>query len=133
MKLDSWEIYKHEVALHGGYLDLVIKINTFYYAITGAVVSFYFLHIGDKPFVKWSLVLPIAMTIALSVFYWKSANAAQISQRNLDSISQELEFKVGSVVAGVLAYLLRIFFWLFVITAFGLTVLFFEEHLKLVF
>ncbi|MCL4677271.1 MAG: hypothetical protein KJ017_01610 [Alphaproteobacteria bacterium] len=131
MDKDLWERYKHDVDLHRSYLDLVIKINTFYYAITGAIVSFYFLHYENKPLVQYALILPFIMTIALAVFYWRCATAANISQKNLDDMAQELGFSVGSVVAKVLSSLLMIFFWLFVLTALGLTFLLFEKQIAM--
>lgn len=124
-----WERYKYEVELHRSYLDLVIKINTFYYAITGAVVSFYFLHIHSEPLVKYSLILPFFMTLALAIFYWRCANAAEVSQGNIDKLAQNLQFDVGSVIAKILANLLRIFSVMFVITALGLLFLFLKDAL----
>jgi hypothetical protein len=124
-----WDWYKHEVELHRSYLDLVMKVNTFYYAITGAVVSFYFLNVGREPLIKLSLLLPLVMSIALAIFYYKCARAADVSQDNLDKISQQMQLDVGSVVCRVLASLLNIFFILFVITALGLCVLLFKEYL----
>lgn len=65
----DWENYKHQVEIHRSYLDLVIKINAFYYAITGAIVSFYFLHIDKEPLVNFSLLLPLIMSAGLMVFF----------------------------------------------------------------
>lgn len=38
----KWNDFKLNVELHKSYLDLALKINLFYYAITGAILSFYF-------------------------------------------------------------------------------------------
>ncbi|GJL85248.1 MAG: hypothetical protein DHS20C02_10230 [Micavibrio sp.] len=122
-----WERYKHDVELHRSYLDLVIKINALYYAITGAIVSFYFLHIGDDPLVKWSLLLPILMSIFLAYFFWRSADASRPSQAEIERVSEELGFQVPSAVAAVLELLLKIFFCLFVLVSIGLIILLFKD------
>jgi len=62
-----WHQYQMNVDLYKGYLDLVVKINVFYYDITGAIVSFYFSN-ASEPLIKWSLLLPLLMSIALGVF-----------------------------------------------------------------
>ncbi len=126
--VSNWARYQHEVDLHRSYLDLVIKINAFYYAVTGAIVSFYFLHIDKEPLLKFSLILPLIMTIALAVFYFRAANAADISQKNIELLTKNLDFEVGSVVAAVLAFLLRVFFWLFLISAVGLFILLVKDY-----
>ena len=122
-----WERYKHDVELHRTYLDLVIKINVFYYAITGAIISFYFLHVKDEPLLKYSLILPFLMSIGLAIFFWRSAGASQPSQKEIARLAGALGFEVYSVVAAVLEFLLRIFFYMFMLVALGLLVLFFKD------
>ena len=119
-----WERYKHEVELHRGYLDLVIKINIFYYAITGAVISFYFLHFKDEPLLIYALILPFVMSVAFAIFFYRSAMAADISQRYIEKITEEMKLDYFSAVGSVLSFLLRIFFWLFIVVASGLFILF---------
>lgn len=56
------------VELYKFYMDLTVKFNVFYYAVTGAILSFYFANqnIDD---VKYSLLLPILMSIAFAGFF----------------------------------------------------------------
>lgn len=122
-----WNRYKHDVELYRTYLDLVIKINVFYYAVTGAIISFYFLHIEKEPLVKYSLIFPFLMSLALAIFFWRSAGAAKPSQQEIQRLSTALGFEVYSVVPTVLSFLLMVFFWLFVIVDMGLITLFFKD------
>ena len=71
-----WKQYNLNVGLYRGYLELVVKMNVFYYAVTGAILSYYFAHAAE-PLVKWSLLLPLAMSLALHIFpYWCEARAS---------------------------------------------------------
>lgn len=121
-----WERYKHNVDLHRSYLDLVIKINTFYYAITGAIISFYFLHVKD-PLINYSLILPFLMSIGLAVFFFRCALASRLSQKDIENIAERMNIKTYSAVAAVLEFLLWIFFVTASIVAVGLIVLFFYK------
>ena len=49
-----WRQYQLHVDLYKHYLDMTLKFNTFYYAITGGIVSFYFSR-ADLPLMIWSL------------------------------------------------------------------------------
>lgn len=123
-----WKRYEHDVSLHRGYLDLVLKLNIFYYAVTGAIISFYFLH-SSEPLIKYSLVLPFIMSVALAVFFWRAASAADISNKYIMDISEKLGFDVYSAVAEVLSFLLRIFFCLMVVSSVGIAILFLKDYI----
>jgi hypothetical protein len=62
-----WKQYELQVGLYKGYLDLLLKFNVFYYAATGALISYYFSK-PDIPWMKYSLGFPV-----LTVFLWISA------------------------------------------------------------
>lgn len=117
-----WERYKQTVDLHRSYLDLAIKLNVFNYAITGAIVSFYFSQ-PDEPLIKWSLLLPALMNLGLAIFFFRSALASNVSQKDIHTLANNLEFDVRSVVASVLAFLLWIFFATTLLIVIGLVVL----------
>lgn len=122
-----WEKYKHEIELHRGYMDLAIKLNLFFYAITGAIVSFYFLHIGEKPLLKWSLVLPFFMSVSFALFFFFSARSTSATNDEILRICKELDLPVYSLIAEVLKWLLYIFFSLMIISAVGLLMAFFKD------
>jgi len=67
-----WKQYQLHIDLYKHYLDLVVKFNVFYYAITGAFLSYYFSHLAS-PFVKWSLIFPIAMSVFFAWVFYKGA------------------------------------------------------------
>ncbi len=68
-----WKQYQMSIDLYKQYLDLVIKFNVFYYAITGAFLSYYFSHLSSD-LVRWSLVFPMIMSMFSA---WTSYRAAR--------------------------------------------------------
>ncbi len=128
-----WKKYEHEVSLNRGYLDLVLKINIFYYAITGAILSFYFLHVDDEPIVKFSLVLPFLMSLSFIYFFIRSAKASRYANKEIVDLAQAINFNGYSIIAKVLEHFLWIFSILMITVAIGLLVLFFIEPLSNVF
>jgi hypothetical protein len=61
---ERWKEYNLHIDLYKYYLELSLKANIFFYAITGTIVGFYLTHpeVGYK---KVSLLLPIMMSLAL--------------------------------------------------------------------
>lgn len=66
----EWNYFNMQVALDNKYLDLAIKLNMFYYAITGAIFSFYFTNTNVED-ARYALWLPFFLSVGLSViFLW---------------------------------------------------------------
>lgn len=67
----NWKNLEMNVDLYKSYLDLVIKLNLFHYAVTGAILSFHFSK--ESPTVSiLGLFLPIFLSSMLGFFlmYW---------------------------------------------------------------
>jgi len=114
-----WRQYQMNVDLYKGYLDLVVKINVFYYAITGAILSFYFSNSSDEPHIKWSLLLPLIMSIALGTFFIVGARLARIPREETFKIRDALGLLAAPEI-GVLILLLYIVAILMFLVAGGL-------------
>lgn len=113
-----WRQYQLSVELYKGYLDLVVKMNVFYYAVTGAILSFYF--VNQNELTEMSLLLPLAMSLAFGLFFLLSANLARVSRDELFEIRDKLGFSAAPEI-GVLILLLWIFATLMLLVAGGLT------------
>jgi len=108
----KWNDFKQNVELHRSYLDVAIKLNMFYYAITGAILSFYFTH-SQIPMAKYALGLPILLSIGLSILFFWSARLANTLRSHIRITAGELGLKaypegivlvlVCSIFGGVLA------------------------------
>jgi hypothetical protein len=63
-----WRQYSLHTELYKFYIDAVIKINVFYYAVTGAILAFY-LKSPSTPLLRFSLALPMALSFAIAVLF----------------------------------------------------------------
>jgi hypothetical protein len=88
----KWNYFKMKVDLHRSYLDLAIKINMFYYAITGAILSFHFTN-ADVVSAKYGLYLPLFLSIGLCVFFVWSAKLAHNLRLSIRDSARELDLK----------------------------------------
>jgi hypothetical protein len=74
------------------YLDLVIKFNVFYYAVTGALLSYYFTNFKTENIVRWSLILPILMSVLFGILFLAASRAIPKVDTELSYISRLLNF-----------------------------------------
>lgn len=118
-----WKQYELHVGLYKEYLNLTLKANVFYYAATGALLSFYF----SKPNIAWmkySLLLPLLMSVMLSLLFVYGAWKAKYTRRDLFNLRDAPRLSVAPEYA-VLMVFLGISALLMAIVAIGLTVLIF--------
>lgn len=113
-----WKQYQLNIDLYRGYLELVLKMNGFYYAVTGAIVSYYFAHEAE-PLMRWSLLLPLIMSLALAVFFSLAAWAATVPRKETFELRDALGLKAAPEI-GFLILLLAISAALMLIVAGGL-------------
>ncbi len=52
-----WRQYAQNVDLYKFYLELVTKVTAFYYAVTGAILAYYFQH-STEPLSRFAVLLP---------------------------------------------------------------------------
>lgn len=115
---DLWKQYEISVDLYKHYLKLSIELSVFYYAITGAILSYYFTHKAD-PAVRFALLLPIAMSVLLALLFIYGAVLNRSSREEIFRIRDALGLTVGPEFA-VLSWLLTIFAVLMIVVAIGL-------------
>jgi len=117
----AWRDYALSADLYKFYLDLAVKVNVFYYAITGGIVSFCFAQ-HQVAFAKWGLLLPVLMSVCLAiVFGWSAPFAGTLRDENY-----KLAAKLGIEAPhefGPLVFMLWIFTALQTVSAVGLIVL----------
>ena len=116
-----WKLYQSHVDLYKHYLDLVIKFNVFYYAITGAFLSYYFTNAGND-WVRWALVFPVVMSLFFSGLFFVSARAVKYMNEEIQNISLMFGFTQPKI--DILKYALVISSVLFGLISVGLIILF---------
>lgn len=112
-----WKQYSQNVDLYKFYMDLVIKINVFYYAVTGAILSYYFSHL-EVANIRFSLLLPILMSVAFAGFFVYGAVLMRALRQEVFDIRDALGLKVAPELQ-VLSVLLYIFAVVFSFVAIG--------------
>ncbi len=97
-----WNQYALHVDLYKFYLDLAIKLNVFYYAVTGAILSYYFQGASDGV-ARYALVLPIVMSFGLGGIFWYGSTLLPVVRKEVFNIRDKLgletapEFRVLTV------------------------------------
>ena len=88
-----WNRYSMHVEAYHKYFDIVVKLNLFYYGITGAILSFYFTKSNGSHYVEYSLLLPIFFSVGLVLLFAFAIKALRVSKTDMRGIVQQLEMR----------------------------------------
>ncbi|MBZ5699514.1 MAG: hypothetical protein LAN18_13315 [Acidobacteriia bacterium] len=86
-----WKQYELHIGLYKTYLEFVLKFNVFYYAATGAIISYYFAH-SDILWMKYSLLFPVLMSFGFATFFIYGACKIGVVRDELEAIGSKLGF-----------------------------------------
>jgi len=90
-----WNDYLLHIDLYKHYLRLSLELNLFYYAVTGAFISFYFSRpASDRPLLRYSLLLPIAMSFLFACFFLYDAKLHTITRKAV--INLRIQLNLGT-------------------------------------
>ncbi len=116
-----WKEYELNINTYRGYLELALKVNVFYYAITGAIVTYYFAH-HDQPLIRLALVFPLVTSVFFASLFGVGAYLSKNTRRDTRELGTQLGFKVIPEL-GVLTLFLAIFAALMLLVSVGLFLL----------
>lgn len=102
-----WKQYDQHITTYKFYLEMLVKLLTMYFAVSGAMLSFYFTKTGI-PDAKLALYLPWLMSVGLFIFFSIGAYLSTITRDDVFSIRDQLGLQVSPEL-GVLTILLGIF------------------------
>lgn len=102
-----WKQYEQHITTYKFYLDLLVKLMTMYFAVSGAMLSFYFTK-TEVESAKLALYLPWLMSIGLFLFFSIGAYLSTITREDVFDIRDQLELEVSPEL-GVLTLLLIVF------------------------
>lgn len=115
-----WKQYELHAELYQHYLELVLKFNVFYYAVTGGILSFYFSNTADVGMPRYGLLLfPALMSMGFGGLFLYAATLVKVVRKDMSDISRALGLLVFPEVR-VLAVVLRISGILFLAVAVAL-------------
>jgi hypothetical protein len=116
-----WRQYELHVGLYKSYLDLVVKMNAGYYAIAGAIVSYFLAHRVDG-MSRVGLLFPLVLGLGLILFFVYGAVMLKYTRRELIAIRDELGLLTIPEIK-VLAILLWLSAAGFLVCSIGLVIL----------
>ena len=116
-----WRQYNQAVELYKYYVDIVIKVNVFFYAVTGAILSFVVANLKE-PTYKLAVLLPFAMSVGFAIVSIYGACLVPALRREIYACRDALKLKTGPEVH-VLTVLLIMFAAIFLAVAVGCIVL----------
>jgi hypothetical protein len=87
-----WRQFELHVGLYKHYLDLTLKMNAAYYAITGAIVSYALAHRTDGSS-RASLFIPVVLGFGLVLLFVYGAIILRYTRDEMISIRDELGLK----------------------------------------
>ena len=90
----DWGQYEKHIDLYKFYLDIAVKINAFHFAISGAIISFYFAN-KQSPDIQWALMLPALMSFCLMVFFAFGAITNLVTRKDVFRLRESLGLKVA--------------------------------------
>lgn len=102
-----WKQYALHVDLYKFYLDLGVKVNAFYYAVTGSILTYYFQN-ASNGVARYALLLPIAFSLALAGVFFYGASQLGIVRAELFRIRKKLGLETAPEMM-VLIIFLRVF------------------------
>jgi len=118
------EELKFRVETYKYYLDIVLKVNVFFFVTTGAVIGFYLDGIKEQPanHLKYFLLLPILIGAGLGGIFNYAARLQKDASIKINNIKTELVFKHELEIEEIpdinlLYLLLRIFACVFFLVA----------------
>ena len=116
------EHYKINADLYKNYLDLLIKFNISFYAITGAILSFYF-YKPEIGVIKYSLLFPFFMSFIFGCFFIYASKLVKFSSDDIGKTCNALGLDTFPEFS-VLSVLLKLFAAIFFFTSIFLLLLF---------
>jgi hypothetical protein len=85
----KWEELKTRMDAYRSYIKLILEINGFYYATTGAVMLFYLKQ--DSKYMEFFLLLPILMGTVIGGFLLYAAELQKRNQEIIENIREHSE------------------------------------------
>ena len=89
-----WKQYEQHIALYKFYLEIVVKINAFHFAISGAIFTFYFSN-KTESHIHWSLTLPILLSICLCCLFTFGAFSSLVTRKDVFDLRDKLGLQVA--------------------------------------
>ena len=102
----NWNRYALHIDLYKFYFDLIIKLNIFYYGITGAILSYYLSKTLNNSQLEYVLFLPKFFGICFAALCIFGDKSLAHSKADINDLALKMEFDI-LVETSSLNYLMR--------------------------
>lgn len=119
------EQYRIHVGMYKHHMELALKFNLLYYAITGAILSFYFVHRTDSQQVKLVLLFPAILSFVFFLLFGYASTLVEAVHMDVRAICAALHFQVVPHIL-VLKHVLRCFAVLYLVVGVGILLVLFK-------
>lgn len=113
-----WKQYDQHITTYKFYLDMVVKLMTMYFAVSGAMLSYYFSN-TEILNAKLALYLPLLMSVGLFLLFAVGTYLSKFTRIDVFNIRDKLDLEVAPEL-GVLTLLLAIFSMITLLSATGI-------------
>jgi len=120
-----WQLYQIHIDLYKHHTELLLKFMAYYYAVTGAILSYYFAK--NDPGVVFALLLPLFLSAFYGFVFLYASREIDAQLDEIIELKRILGINVRSRELGFLRLTLKAFGVLLLMTATLLTVLFFAS------
>ncbi len=118
-----WKQYNTYVDIFKFYINVVWQVITWFYAITGAILVYYFEHFKDNSYLRYALILPAVLSFGFYQMFAFGARQNKDLVRWLNYIRDQLNLP-GRPHIEVLGKFLELSSKLFLVVTLGLIILF---------
>ena len=124
----AWRRYSKNVDVYTTFMNIVIKINLFYYGITGALLSYYFSNSGNHYELKYALWLPALFSIGLILLFLYGHWAVIKTKEDIEDCKNTLKMNRW-VSVDTLIYTIRGSIFFFAVSFIGIFYVLFNKCL----
>jgi len=102
----NWNRYITHIDLYKFYFDLMIKLNVFFYGITGAILSFYLSKSANDTDLEYVLLLPVFFGLGVAALSIYGDVTLKHSKTDINDLVAQMNIKIG-VQTNSLNYVMR--------------------------
>lgn len=122
----NWNRYALHIDLYKFYFDSIIKLNLFYYGITGAILSYYLSKTLNNTQLEYVLFLPVFFGLCLTALCIFGDKSLAHSKADINKLVSKMDFDIV-VDTSSLNYLMRASTIFFGATSLVITCMFFSS------
>ena len=102
----NWNRYALHIDLYKFYFDIIIKLNLFYYGITGAILSYYLSKTLNNTQLEYVLFLPIFFGLCFTALCVFGDKSLAYSKADINELALKMDLDI-IVNTSSLNYLMR--------------------------